>query len=223
MTIKVESVTIVNTNQNFKKIFRALFIFDSMVSNCGWYYKSDANITKKDMKIINKLIINRDRSKYIDPYISSMVESYIRTKTQVVINMEGLDNGAEKEHYEGLFILDELKQIDMLEDEYLAESEDDNTSYNLISSNLFNILPNIKSLIINTGDMFDCYPFNVFRFIDMILISSKWQNIQIYGSWIRKTWSSLSSKLENNCKEYGLVIEYDCTEYGQILRIVRMQ
>jgi len=235
MTIKVESVRLVNTNQNFKKLFRALFIFDSMLSNCGWTKKSDANITEKDMKIINKLLISRDRSNCIDPYISSMVESYIRTKTQVVINMDGLYDGVEKEHYNGLFILDELKEYKYY-DEYLVESEDDNISYNLVSSNLFNILPNIKSLIINTGDDIDgYYPFNVFRFIDMILISSTWQNIQIIqqvpnrnSSWMGKTWSSLSSKLQNKCKENGLIIKYqsiklDYSYYKESFSIEWMQ
>ena len=118
MTINVESVRIVDTRQNFEKLFHALFIFDSMVTDCGWISteRTDPKITEQDMLILKELVINGTRLHSVDPYISSMIESYRRSKSKVRLNLSRLDEGASKEHY-GSFILDKLKEFDVDSDE----------------------------------------------------------------------------------------------------------
>ena len=213
MTVKVETLIIMETNQNFMDIFRAMFIFDSMMSNGAVKAK---DITDKDMDILNSLIINRDNeesSQAVDPYIASMLDSYIRTKQHVIINLERLHDDATNKHY-GSFILDKLECIK--KNDYEVQNENDDVKSNLISPNIFKILPNIKSMVIDTSyGSSHCYPFNMFSFIDTILVSSTIEQVKIHditftknNSWIGRLWSMLSRDLKDKCKEKGLIIQF---------------
>eukprot|EP01084_Bolivina_argentea_P182695 315363_1 len=53
MTIRIESIRIIETKQNFKKLFHSLFIFDMMLN--GQKMK-DEKIIESDILLLNKLI-----------------------------------------------------------------------------------------------------------------------------------------------------------------------
>lgn len=63
-------------------------------------------------------------------------------------------------------------------------------------------------------DVVNGYPIDMFHLIDIILESSTIEEVTVQdlteetnSSWIYKTWSSLSTELQDKCKEKGLRIE----------------
>ena len=104
----------------------------------------------------------------------------------------------------------------------ILEHIDSIDSMNLISDKLFNVFYNVSNLVIDTGAWgSECsYPLNMVHFIDVINEISKLRTVrikqivvsekdsQIFNSWIAKYWKTASSKLIDQCKKYGMQIQY---------------
>ena len=88
--IKVNSVRIIESNKNYQQTFGILSLFDRMVSDHAVYNKE---VNKHTIKSVYNLLINK--SKLLDPYITSMTQSYIRNKKTMAIRIDGLSEIAE--------------------------------------------------------------------------------------------------------------------------------
>ena len=102
-----------------------------------------------------------------------------------------------------------------------------NSKLNLISTNIFDTLPNCKSICIKTNftnlkDTNYAFPFNMFEFLDIISRSSIWNKIEIIytsrpkieqaTSWISKTWKMLSGPLREAYNRNGVSIKFMAEE-----------
>ena len=214
--IKVESVTIIETKQNFKKVFESLFILDSIVS--GGTFGENMKISAKHISLIHELMnIGNASSSSIsyDPYITSMVKSYIRRKKKIILNMEGLTDIAPK--LLGFVFQGKVEKIWIKEYDPLSLNRS-----NLISSAVLGCLRNVDIIIIKTR--YGGYPFDLFKFLDVIIPISTWSIIKIEQkvwtknkSWIYLLWSnlSLSSSLIAEYEAKNLKISYHTIETGQ--------
>ena len=214
--IRVQSVRIVNTHQNFRDVFRALFIFDAMVSD-GSFYKNNLDIQQKDIDFMKHLLHN---SSSFDPYVVSVIQSYIRNKKEINLNMFGL--WYLKSGQYGMVIQDKIQ----LKDRENLDFEQMSFTSNLMSAKIFDILSYAKILNINTTfDNSDCFAFNLFYFLDIVCEILTWKLIKIkermevteykqgmHESWLYLYWSSSSELLIKDCKEKGLEIEFDTKE-----------
>jgi len=218
MPIRVQSIRIMETNQNFENIMHALFVFDTMVNGAYWDPdedddKSKMRITKTDRINIENLMIksNTYSTKTVDPYILSIIKAYKRKKKQIIIFMAGLAENVEAKDY-GFLFDDKLEVIDI--DDY--DPTDCKLRSNLISPKIFDILPNITEIVINTNAGWKkAYSFNISNFLDIISKSANWKVVQIQvmakeinGSWIFKMWRSLSSDLKSKYEKTNLKMEY---------------
>ena len=97
VTIEVVSVRIIETSQNFETVFRALFIFDSIVTDghFGGFTEID-ELKKLELQLIRGLFdLESLNASKIDDYIKNVIRSYIWRKKEIIINMESLKEFAE--------------------------------------------------------------------------------------------------------------------------------
>eukprot|EP01084_Bolivina_argentea_P132638 234078_1 len=215
-SLKVETIRIVETSQNFKKIIHALYVFDSMVSGL-------VNNEMRNSKIINhikKLLGNESELSSFDPYVISLVKAYIYRKRRATINFHGLFSHSSEDLY-GLIIESGLKKVAG----YRLDSK-----VNLLSANIFKIFPYLEEIVIRThtfeGYSFkddSCsYAFNLMYFIEMISKISTWNKITIHhgasrgGSgisyWIEDVCSSYLKKIKNKCKKNQITVQIEISD-----------
>ena len=227
--ITVKSVTIVDTNKNYKTAFYALYIFDSMVSDGA--IRKDIRIPPKVVDKIFRFINFKQLSSSCDPYIVTMFEAYKRRKKQIVINLAALSR-LNKQMY-GIIMEDELMRENTYSDDDNSEIcnvTDIESTANLISSNVFQMFPKVHDIIIKTGAMAEdfcavvndhSYPFDLLYFL-RIISPAKWTTITIQQmmvdeknqeiedtSWIRQLWSKSSIQLIQEFAKKEISIKFE--------------
>lgn len=214
MTIRIESIRIVDNCNNYEHWLHALFILDSMLSGTGLIDENDLDMTETDFNMINILLtINNNCPPLIDPYVLSTFKAYIKNKKQITINMQPLDYFCRKHEMNKLIIESGLKN-------YKTEDINANTfesRYNLISSETFAQFKYVTHIIIETGFVKKfCYGFNLLLFLEVIASSLCWRQIKIQEtfnlktnktSWIDILWSLSSSKIQTAFHKKHLKIQ----------------
>ena len=178
-----------------------------MVSDGSWGKEDINKIKQQDIDLITKLITLQQKHSTnllsLDPYILSMIKSYIRKKRQIVINLMGLSR-LDKQAYD-LIIEAGLKPT-------MDVDLDDIGRCNLMSHKIFEILPFAANVIIKThctkstcGTEWDgAYAINMYHFLDIICKSKVWKviiveqmmaNYKTYQRcWIRDLWNETSEQ-----------------------------
>ena len=91
MPIKVMSVRIIKTRQNFDTIFKSLFLLDAIVSDGEFNHWTKTN--DREIQLILKLFdLELLKSSNVDIYVKNLITSYIRRKRKIIINIYGLRN-----------------------------------------------------------------------------------------------------------------------------------
>lgn len=170
-----------------------------------------------------------------------MVQSYMRRKKQIIINLPGLLDV--KEAVSELVVTDKIEKVKTTDDDWDPKTTS-SSEMNLISPDILSIYPNVKLIIIKAGisDESYAFPFNMVRFLDIIGPLSNYKSIKVSHymlgkehenkSWTAKLWNSSGGTLIDACKKHKLEIlfekkveEFEATgdyfseEYFSIVRV----
>eukprot|EP01084_Bolivina_argentea_P318559 552471_1 len=217
MSIRIKTVRIIETRQNFKKPFKVLGLLDAVLTGTTLCPGDKLNITSKDIKSINKLI---ESTTSFDQYISSIFKAYRKNKTHISIF-----SAAVRMDFKGLIGLifeSEIKWIKKTQFDF-NDLHTISSRVNLISSKIFTILPNITQIVIETQwdpEHKFCTAFNLLYFLEIICVSSTWKRIKIQEtlinkknlSWIYKMWSSCSQEIQSIYNQKHLTIQFQQTK-----------
>lgn len=159
------------------------------------------------INLITKLMSQETLSSF-DPYIQSMVKSYVRRKKKIIINLEGLDEI--QETLKGVVLKDKIVNVKTSDSDWNPDSIL-SSGINLISPNILSMFPNISSISIKTGDHHNSYPFDMLGFVDIIEPFTICGSIKVHNmtdsekyhgkSWIAKMWETKQSMLVKEYKE----------------------
>eukprot|EP01084_Bolivina_argentea_P000509 954_1 len=86
--IRVESVTIIETKQNFRDFFRAMFYFDAMINSSAMDENEEP--CEKDYTILRDLILNElgyTTNEHLDKYISDTFHLFCQTQETICLNL----------------------------------------------------------------------------------------------------------------------------------------
>eukprot|EP01084_Bolivina_argentea_P201566 344535_1 len=223
--ITIESVRIVETHQNFKRFFKALFVFDGILNGSDMRSMKISRqgtgrppkITAKDVTIVSKLIQIQlepqsvDLSSSFDEYILSTFKLFVQKKIQVTCNMFYYDVYYKRTIWKDmcdLLLQSEIKQIKWKDNDDIFNKKKSLKS-NLISAVIFLLFKNVKNVLIRTSS---AYVFDLFHFLDILTVSIKSDvQITIEGNndgWISKLWSLKKLEIENEYKKHNFKLSY---------------
>eukprot|EP01084_Bolivina_argentea_P186755 321814_1 len=149
--IQIESVCMMATSENFQQFFRALFVFDKMISSNYIFNKLDAPmITDEDTELLKGLIKQKledvkGKNRY-PRYICNTFDAFINHKSQIVVNLYNIHNYFSK-------ISDLIMQP---------------ATSNLFKPILLKLFKNIKTIIIQTTEQTHENPFNLLELLSLL-------------------------------------------------------
>lgn len=210
----MESMIIIENNKNFKKQFMALSVLDRIVSDGAFQ-------TEIDKETINHMLqlVKSSKAMRLDEYLTDVIQSYVRRKHKITINLSGLEGI--QDAIAGLVIESDLESVD-INDEW--DPNNLLSRRNLLSTEIFTILPNVSEIIIKTN--FDArespYPFNIVYLLECMNEIATWQRIKIEHvvrgvenenkSWLCRLWNSEAKKLlMDECAKFKLNINFHKT------------
>ena len=198
--LRLETITIIPTAQNFQQWFHALYIFDAMISaqSLDAGILQNINILSSDILIVRKLLgysLNmlsvKKKSEFleeVDGYIINNWQIYLNQKTQIKINMSMLDY-----HYGSLsdliiYSIKEAKEYDKI---------DDGDLLNVLNTKICKIFPKLNQIVIHTTSYTGKYEhrFNLLSFLSSIqaakscikYVIKAWRKYD-YGIYSGSTW-----------------------------------
>eukprot|EP01084_Bolivina_argentea_P160389 279301_1 len=162
--MRIQSIRIINTNQNFELFFHSFHLFDSIISGVKLNYH--LNVLKTDFKILNKMISNKlgKTNHKFDPYIQNVFSLFLSTKKRIRINMLELHKYGKK--------ISNLIMHSVEENDY--GNIDPNSYCNVIRSDIISIFPYIEEIVIYTSGCevasvhFKAYRFSIKSFVSCI-------------------------------------------------------
>ena len=217
--IKLESIYITKTNQNFKMIVTILSYFHSIISGAFNFEEISSQITDKHVSLLNGLFsYNLDSKKSnheieYDPYILSTFNSFTQSNKDMIINYYNLDK-------ENKSIVD-LIMYQIEENDDYKHLPNDSSFTNLFKPQLLNIFTKTKSITLITNDEFDI--FGNQRSISMVALLSIINNTTLqkvlilsFGSnesiqsWQTYLWSQSWSNLIHlySASKYKVQLKY---------------
>ena len=202
-TIRIISIRNMDTKENFEQLFHSLFILDCML-NGQELYKYDIDILDSDILLLNKLAKYSMGQivtvKTIHDYILNTFKLFTFNKNHITINLYHINDKFQPLSH--LCIESGLKKTKYNEINSVLSTKIDGR-FNLISSNIFHLFPNIKTITIYTTNNYalgcNSYIFNFFYFLETIILSLSWTQIKIKAnrswpdykpSWIYILWES---------------------------------
>eukprot|EP01084_Bolivina_argentea_P102974 184476_1 len=156
--IRIESITHMQTNENFYDYFNALFYFDCMVTGRSvdpkTFNKSD--ITNEDYLILTNLIkhalcINGFKNKY-PTYINDTFEQFVNRKKQINFNLSDVDSVYSKLQDLIMYHIScDQPKLQQLSDLNVCLNENNNLHVNnLFRSILFKLFKNVTDITIHS-------------------------------------------------------------------------
>eukprot|EP01084_Bolivina_argentea_P138359 243600_1 len=216
--IRIESIKIIETLQNFHSFMHALYVLDCMVNGAS-LAKDGFKINKKDITII-KMLQNKDER--IDKYVVNTFAFFCNMKKQVIINLCYLHRYFQKKKASKL-IIHSLQETGNNE----VFSMHETSSVNLLNQEVFYIFGNVEKIRVYSTDFRgrNVYKFSMIAFLYAIRFSSSWKTIEILAacdgqynnqtndfskhykpSWIHKIWSTSASIIAFKYKQKGFRI-----------------
>eukprot|EP01084_Bolivina_argentea_P157565 274553_1 len=186
--LRMQSVCIIETQQNFEIFFHAFYLFDCMLSginmNAADIY--GIKVTSVDFEILSKLMSNKlgNTCFQFDPYITNSFEIFLNRKTEISIEMVWLDK-----YFKNLtnLIMNDVMSFDInflhteliTQKDSISKSKDfslfdlmmnSKTNCNLLKQQTFQLFPNIKKVTLYTtcGPQNSTYVFSLLSFLSVI-------------------------------------------------------
>eukprot|EP01084_Bolivina_argentea_P271770 462515_1 len=218
--IKIESIRIRRTAQNFKKFMHSLYYFDNMITGGNF---TNMKIKTAHTEIIKCLInhtLGKQITKKIDPYIYSTFECFCQSKQQIALDLYQLKKADEKMRNLIMYSMDECVHFRVYKEE---KARVDTDFRNLFRSQIFQIFKNIKTVIIKTTSVGGIlsYSLSIFGLLSLIEPTSVnkviVKAVAIYGesnNWITSLWTSSSTiKKKYNEQNYSISVKH-ISKYG---------
>ena len=210
--IKMESIRIRRTLQNYEDFISALCYLDRMISGAHLEESKDEYVLLIS-DLMNNIIGKKTIRKY-DSYIYDTFECFIINKRQMVLDLPELYK-----------VKTNNKMIDLImngmeRNRYWERKErGDNDATNLFVCEIFKVFKNIKNIIIitTTDNGLYCYTFSIVLLLWLIESTSVeklivkavcYWNGNEYDSWLHLLWNKSSSFLKQQYQQKN----YDITK-----------
>merc|ERR1712228_848443 len=187
--IKVESIRLTKTKENFETFFVSLFYFDAMVTAKSGMIKLKINSNQRGViKSLIKWRLEQKKDPKMNEYLYQTFDAYTKNKKQIEIN-----------YYYLSFARESMYNLIVHSLEYGAKPKHENDTVNLLRlEELGKIFQNVKT--VHIGYNRSQYPFSLIAFLRLIQ-STKWQQVIIkaYGAnnWISELWKASGSFIKN--------------------------
>eukprot|EP01083_Nonionella_stella_P059342 155223_1 len=207
--LKIQSIRIRATKQNFETFVACLYYLDVMLTGGDIYdLPWDMKLTHDDIFIIKCLINNalnpQQEKKSFDNYIHSTFAAFIRGKKQIVFSLHDLINAHQE--IRDLF-MNEIKK----EDE-MGELED-NKLCNLFKPKLFKIFKNAKSIVIDCDAYYTLSMIGLLSLVecchlDKVIIKAYAMHAMEGNNWIDDLWLNSAPTLIQQYDDLNYSISY---------------
>ncbi len=159
LPIQIISVTLKNTNQNFKKIIYSVSYLDIIISGGN---PGSIKVSKDDVFVIKRLFDNNKmRRVTFDTYIYNTFIAYTHSKKQIVLDLYWL-----------YYANSEMRDLVMHKMSKGRDVRVDNDVSNLFKSELLSIFKNVKTVIIRTTNYNGDYWYTLSMICLLSLIES---------------------------------------------------
>jgi len=170
--LKLETVRVVETQNNYQRFLRAFHLFDLMLSgDCE-------KVTKTDVRIVRGAV-----SEYLGiesngyhSFVNDTFRHFCARKTQIVLNLVDMDKGVKNNDFVSL-VMNEVKRRS-----WYSDVSDD--SVNLCKPVLFELFENVQELVVNTKFGAGGYAFNLER-LSQFAFPKSLTRITIEGQWLK--------------------------------------
>eukprot|EP01083_Nonionella_stella_P063988 166363_1 len=170
--IKIETVRIIGTTKNYRRYFKSLFRFDSMLTGV-LPSTSEQKPTDKDSNILSQLVMYKTtRQGAVDdypPYILWTFEAYAKNKTRIDIRLGVLRTWFEK--LNDLIMTKIVQRVRETSDKIEFKLDGQKTT-NLLKPKIFKLFDNLKTIIIDTthpdGNHIDEYRMDLLSLLSLL-------------------------------------------------------
>eukprot|EP01083_Nonionella_stella_P158227 514720_1 len=196
--IKIVSIRIRTTKQNFEKFVYCLYYLDLMLTG-GWL--KFMKVTEDDIFVIESLVNDilhpKKGDKPFDEYIYSTFAAFIQSKKRITFHLQELKN-ANKEIRD--LLLNELNESNVRTDDYRS---------NLFKKQIFAIFKNVRSIVIQTGkdqsvSMSELLSLIELGSLDIVTVQVGCKS----ATWISELWKASSHTLERQYDDGNYVLSY---------------
>eukprot|EP01084_Bolivina_argentea_P038061 70380_1 len=208
--IKIESIRLCQTNENFCKFIIPLFYFDAMLTGGNM---RDLKINSAQCNVILSLIkwkLTQQTDKKFNKYVYDTFECFCRNKKKISLKFDELVSADQ-----------EIVNLIMhnIEAGYDQKGEFEQT--NLFRKQLFDIFPNLQTVVLQTScGPYEFYSFSLFGLLKLIH-STQFKQIIIKAryteNWITSLWSSSASIIQEKYNQHDvhIWIKHVSFQYGE--------
>jgi len=212
MTIRLEGIRIVDTEQHHRMIIHALFVLDCMLSGAYMDHNVEENLklmqlNKKEVKMLKILLMDEPNTWSFDPYIIDTFKFYVKQKKQIKIMWELFGLNQFDDEVSGLVV------HSVLNDSF--DREADMTGVNLPNTHILKTFKFTETFIFSTVrdlDHQESFKFDLLEFADIVCEGS-WSQIiieDIENSWISSIWKSDKMQIiRDDYAHKGLQIKFE--------------
>eukprot|EP01084_Bolivina_argentea_P021973 40817_1 len=174
--LTMESVVIIETQNNYQQYFHALHIFDAMLSGV----EGDIiNVLSSDVQILNELInhkLNIERSKKIPKYVCDTFDLFCHKKETIEITIRWLKYFKQLSHLIMHSVVNEgpkRTNKNYATIRYTNNSVLKHKYKNILKPDKFRIFKNLKTIIVNTtyGNILQIEEYPVYKFSLLLFLS----------------------------------------------------
>merc|ERR1712228_856694 len=197
--IRVQSIKLLKTKQNFAQFIAPLYYLDCMVTAKSfdpvWGETKPGKNAKGIIDHLFKYKLAQKPELKMDSYLYETFDGYTRNKEHIQIYLDDLSKAKQSMRKLIIHSIEEGKKF------FRA----DNDKTNLLKNDICAIFPNIKTVYIAAG----FYSFSLIGFLS-VLQASEWQNVTIRGWWMSKLWqSSKRALIDKEYQSNDYQIEYE--------------
>ncbi len=172
--LKLETVRIVETKDNYRKFVRAFHLFDTMLSGQDM---SGVTVTRADVRIVRGAVRGfLGESNGFHAFVNDTFRHFCARKTQIVLNLDRMSRMKNKDFVS--LIMNELKG----EDDFDGSEGDD---VNLFQPVLFELFGNVKHVVVQAGSASYQFPFDLER-LSQYAVPKSLRRMTITGKWLKE-------------------------------------
>ena len=170
--LKLETVRIVETKDNYRRFIRAFHLFDAMLSGQNMHPKN-VTVTRADVRIVRGAVRGfLGESNGFHAFVNDTFRHFCARKTQIVLDL--LEMWRMKNNDFVSLILNEVKR----RNDFDGSEGDD---VNLFQPVLFELFGNVKHVVVEAN----WFPFDLER-LSQYAVPQSLRRMTIKGEWLKK-------------------------------------
>lgn len=199
--LQLESVRVVETNNNYGKFLRAFNLFDVMLSGRGQEAK------KLDVRIVRGAVCGflDIKSNDYHQFVNDTFCHFCARKTQVILDLMIMDRGIKNQDFVAL-VMNEVKGRT-----YSHVSNDD---VNLFKPVLFELFGNLQELVLTSYTRGGPYAFNLRR-LSHYAFPKSLRRMRIEAVWLRRAFTD---SVQQSFSDQGWKVKYDGANTIKLVR-----